>query len=195
MKKIFKISCLKYLVVFLVPIIFILMTNNYGLDNDSWDVLAEGRYVAENGIYYQDVLSMHEGLNVVVQNYGFAVIFYWVFAVFGTPGIYVVMLMLNLLVCYLFYKICMLISNKNVNLSLALTLAMDLVLALGFVVTRAQMVSYVIFLTLIYILELYIKTGKMKYLWWIPILALAQINLHASLFLMLFLVMAAYIVD
>ena len=192
--KIWKVSSLKYIAAFLIPMIFLFFLNQ-GLDNDSWYVLAEGRQIAENGIYYTDTLSMHEGLNVTVQNYGFAVIFYLIFSVFGAPGLYLAMLILNFLICYLIYKICMLISDKNVNLSLLLMITTDIVLAMGFVVTRAQMVSYVIFLGLIYILELYIKTDKTKYLWWLPVLSLLQINLHASLWWMLILVMLVYIID
>lgn len=193
-KKIWNNRTLKYLAAFLIPAIFILLLGR-GLDNDSWYVLAEGRYIAENGVFYEDVLSMHEGLNTVVQNYGYAVIFYWIFSIFGAPGIYISVIILNFLVCFLLYKICMIISNKNVNLSLFIMIATDFILALSFVVTRAQMVSYVIFLCLIYLLELYIKTDKIKYLWWIPLLSVLQINLHASLWLMFFLVMGAYIVD
>ena len=89
----------------------------------------------------------------------------------------------------------MLLSNKNVNLSLFLMIITDVLLAMGFVVTRAQMVSYVIFLGLIYVLELYVKTGKTKYLYWLPILSLLQINLHASLWWTLVLVVLVYIVD
>ena len=167
-----------------------------GLDNDSWGLLAEGREIVNNGIYYTDKLSMHEGLNTVVQNYGFAILFYWVFQLFGGPGIFAAMLVLNFSICFLIYKICQLISNDNKNLSLLLMIVTDVMLALlGFVVTRAQMVSFVIFLSLIYILELYIKSKQAKILWWIPILSLLQVNLHASLWPMLFLVILTYVVD
>ena len=193
MKKFDFSKAMKYLIAFLVPML-IVMGLNCSLDNDSWDVLAEGRYIAENGIYHEDVLSMHEGLHVVVQNYGFAVIFYWIHSVFGAPGIYLTMLLLNLMLMFLLYKICMLISNKNVKLSLILMAVTDVVLAFGFIVTRAQMIDYVVFLALIYVLELFIKNGKKWYLLEIPILSLIMINFHASTWWMLFAIMAAYIV-
>ncbi|MBR5647918.1 hypothetical protein IKW73_03245 [Candidatus Saccharibacteria bacterium] len=195
LKKFWRISSLKYLAAFLIPLVFVMMTTQ-GLDNDSWGVLAEGRYIANNGVYYEDVLSMHDGLSTVVQNYGFAVIFYWIFNLFGAAGIYVFMLVLSFLVCLFVYKICMLISEKNTNLSLLLMMITSIVLTFsGFSVTRAQMVSFVIFLALIYVLELYVKTGKKKYLWWIPAFSLAQVNLHASLWPMLFLVILTFMVD
>ena len=171
------------------------MSINQVLDNDTWFVLAEGRYLVQNGVHYTDVLTMHEDLDIVVQNYGFAMIFYLIHSIFGAPGLYAMMMVLNFVICFLIYKICMLLSNKNVNLSLFLMVITDVLLAAGFVVTRAQMVSYVIFMSLIYVLELYVKTGKIKYLCWLPILSLLQINLHASLWWVLSLVVLAYIVD
>ena len=194
LKKIWKISSLKYIAAFLIPLLFVFFMNQ-ALDNDSWDVIAEGREIVNNGIYYTDQLSMHEGLSVTVQNYGFSVLFYLIYSVMGAPAIYAVMLILNFAVCFIIYKICMLISDKNTNLSLLIMMITDIILALGFVVTRAQMISYVIFLMLIWILELYIKTDKTKYLWFIPVLSLLQINLHASLWWMLVLVMLVYIID
>lgn len=194
MNRILKISSLKYVAAFLIPAIFVMFMSQE-LDNDSWFVLAEGRHLVENGIHYTDVLTMHEGMNIVVQNYGFAAIFYLVYSALGAPGLYVMMLGLNFVICYLVYKICMLLSNKNVNLSLLIMVAMDILLALGFVTTRAQMVSYVIMLALIYVLELYIKTDKTKYLWWVPVLSILQINMHASVWWMLILIMIAYVID
>ena len=88
------------------------------LDNDSWFVLAEGRHIVQSGVYKTDVLSMHEGLNITVQNYGFAAVFYLIFSWFGPAGLYFGMIVLNFLVCFLLYKIYLLVSKKNINLSL-----------------------------------------------------------------------------
>ncbi|MBQ3440928.1 hypothetical protein IJG27_01285 [Candidatus Saccharibacteria bacterium] len=184
----------KYVIAFLVPVAAVMVFHN-SLDNDSWYVLAEGREIVENGIYYEDQLSMHEDLEVTVQNYGFAAIFYLFYSAFGGVGIYIAMLVLNGVLCYLIYKVCMLLSNKNVNLSLILMMLTDLLLSYSFITTRAQVVSYVIMMLVIYILELYIKTDKSKYLWWIPVLSLVQINLHASLWPMILLIIGVCILD
>ena len=185
---------LKFLIAALVVTAGVMVCNN-ALDNDSWGVLAEGREIVENGIYYEDQLSIHEGLEVTVQNYGFAVIFYLIYSVFGPVGIYAGMLILNLILCYLIYKICMLLSNKNVNLSLMIMVLTDLLLGYCFVVTRAQMVSYCAIMLVIYLLELYIKTDKTKYLWWVPLISLVEINMHASIWPMIFAVLLVYIID
>lgn len=194
MRRLFRVENLKYVVAFLIPIVFVMMANR-GLDNDSWGVLAEGRYIVEHGIYHEDVLSMHEGLHEVVQNYAFAVPFYLIYSAFGAAGIYVTMLVLFFIVLYFLYKICMLIGNKNVNLSLILMAVTGMTLGVAFVVTRAQMIDYVVFLALIYVLELYIKTDRPKYLWWIPVFSLVLINFHASVWWIIFAIMLTYIID
>lgn len=185
---------LKFLVVFLIPVAAVMVCNN-GLDNDSWYVLSEGREIVENGIYYEDRLSMHEGLEVTVQNYGFAAIYYLLYSVFGGVGIYLMMLILSVVLMFLIYKICMLLSQKNENLSLVLALITSLFLSCTFVVTRAQMVSYVILMLVIYLLELYAREGKKKTLWLIPVLSLIQINLHASVWPMILIAVAVYMID
>lgn len=189
-----KFRWLKFLIAALVVTAGVMVCTQ-SLDNDSWYVLAEGKEIVENGIYYEDRLSMHEGLEVTVQNYGFAVIFYLVYQAFGPVGIYIGMLLLNLLLCYLLYKICMLLSNKNENLSLIIIVLTDLLLGRWFVVTRAQMVSFCVIMLVIYILELYIKTNKNKYLWYVPLLSLFEINLHASIWPMILIILIVYIID
>lgn len=185
---------MKFVAAFLIPAIFaILMCCE--LDNDSWGLLAEGRYIAEHGIYQTDVLSMHEK-PIIVSNYAFAVCFWHIYALFGAAGVYVCMLLLNLLVCFLLYKICDLISKHNVNLSLLIMMAVDVLLIFeGFVVTRAQMLTFVLMLGVIYCLELFIARKKNKYLWGIPLISLVQINFHASYWWMLIAIMVVYIID
>lgn len=165
------------------------------VDNDTWFVLAEGREITQNGFYYEDVLSMHEGLAVTVQNYGFAVISWWIFSIFGMAGIYMMMIVLFLLMIFFVYKICMLISNKNENLSLILASVTGSLMTMGFITTRGQMVEYVVILALIYVLELFVKTNKGKYLAWIPVLSLILINMRAATWLMIFLIMLTYVID
>lgn len=194
MKKVDWQKVLKYAMMFLVPTLVVLIMN-HGLDNDSWYVLTQGRNILEHGIYHEDVASMHEGLHVVVQNYAFSVVFYLIYTAFGPAGIYTAMILLNLLIVWLLYKICMLFSNKNQTLSTLIAVATDVILAFGFIVTRAQMIDYVVFLLLIWILELVIKTKKNILLMWIPVLSLFLINFHASVWWIIFAIMVAYGID
>ena len=183
-----------YIIFFTIPIIFcLLLTTQF--DNDLWYLLSEGRYIVQNGIYNIDPLSMHEGLSVVVQNWASASLLWILYSCLGQFGILSFILITNFFICLLIYKICSLISEKNYLLSLIIMFCADVTLLSHFVVSRPQMISFIILLGVIYVLELYIKTEKSKYLIWLPILSFLEVNLHASLWWMIFLFTLPYVID
>ena len=183
-----------YVMMFTVPLLLICMlfTN---LDNDIWYLLSEGRYIVQHGIYYIDPLSMHEGLHVVVQNWLSASIFWIIYSAFGEVGLFTTILICNVFICILLFKICMLLSEKNYVLSFLLMFATDVILLSSYMVSRPQIFSFIVLLGLIYVLELYIKTENWKYLIWLPIFSLIEVNMHASLWVMLYLFMLPYVID
>lgn len=183
-----------YVVLFLLPVVFVFAFTDK-LDNDIWYLLAEGKYIVQNGIYHIDPLSMHEGLTVTVQNWLSASILYIVHNLFGSGGILFLMAGCNFLICLFLYKICILISDKNKILSLLGMLATDLLIVTHYIVSRPQIFSYVLLLAVIYVLELYIKTDNKKYLRWLPILSIIEANIHGSLWFMIFLFILPYIID
>ena len=89
----------------------------------------------------------------------------------------------------------MLISENNRTISLTLMFVSDLTLISHFIVSRPQIFSYITLLGLIYALELYIHKKDKKYLIWLPIISLIQINMHSSLWVMLFLFILCYVID
>ena len=198
MKKILKKLTIKewiiYISAFILPIVLLLLLKK-GLDNDIWYLLAEGKYIIQNGIYHVDPLSMHADLAIVVQNWLSAVIFWILYAFLGSSGIFVTVIIANFFICFLLYKICMVISKKNKILSIIIMLVTDLNLCLYFVVSRPQIFSFIILLLAIYLLELYIETNKNKYIYYLPLLSFLEINLHASLWWMLILFIIPYLFD
>lgn len=191
-----KIKENKWLFFFVITILLIIcLIFNKEFDNDLWYLLSEGKYIFQNGIYHVDPLSMHSGLEIVVQNWLSATLFYVIYNLFGQIGILTMILITFFFICLLLYKICMLISEQNYFLSLITTFMTSLFLTFFFIVSRPQILSYVVLLSLIYVLELYIKTENKKYLVWIPILSLIEINMHASLWWMIFLFSLPYIID
>lgn len=186
----------KWILVFLIALlsIFVVFCNKK-LDNDLWYLLTEGRYILKHGIFHIDPFSMHEGLKVVVQNWLSASVLWVTYDFFGEMGILLLIVTCNVFIALLLYKICMLISDENKILSYVLMFICDLTLISHFVVSRPQVFSYVTLLSLLYVLELYIHKKNKKYLIWIPIISLIQINMHASLWVMLFLFMLPYVID
>ena len=166
-----------------------------GLDNDLWYLLTEGRYIIQHGIYRTDVMSLHSNFDIVVQNWLSAVILWIVYVFLKSKGIFFLVIIVNIVICFLLYKISMLISNNNKKVSIFVTLFTDINLSLYFIVSRPQIFTYVILLLLIYVLELYIKTNNKKYLRFIPLLSFLEINLHAANWWFIFLFMIPYIID
>ena len=166
-----------------------------GLDNDLWYLLTEGRYIIQNGIYRTDVMSLHTGFDIVVQNWLSAVIFWLIFVFLKSKGVFFLVLFANVVICFLLFKISMLLSDGNKRLSTFITVFTDVNLSLYFIVSRPQIFTFIILLTLIYILELYIKTNNKKYLRFIPLLSFIEINLHAANWWFLFLFMLPYVID
>ena len=184
------------LIVIVISIPMAILFNIFkGLDNDLWYLLSEGRYIIQNGIYHTDVMSLHEGFDIVVQNWLSAVIFWIVYAFLGSKGIFFMILLVNAAICYLVYKISMLISDNNKKLSILVTIFTDVNLMFYFIVSRPQIFSFVILLLVVYLLELYIKKDNSDYLKFIPLLSFLEINLHASLWWFIFLFMITYIID
>ena len=183
-----------YVIFFTLPLFFTLLIIRK-LDNDIWYLLSEGRYIIQNGIYHIDPLSMHKGLAVTVQNWLSASMFWVIYNTFKEPGLIIMILLCNYFICLFLYKICMVISDDNKILSLLLMFATSITLSSHFIVSRPQILSFVVLLALIYILELYIKTDNAKYLIWLPIFSLIEINIHASLWWMLFLFTLPYVID
>lgn len=183
-----------YILFFGLPLVFLVLFTDQ-LDNDLWYLLSEGRYIVNHGIYYIDPLSIHDGLQVIVQNW-FSASFFWViYEVLGKMGILTLMIICNFFICLLLYKISKLISENNYLLSLITMFVTDITLLAHFIVSRPQILSFITLLSVIYILELYIHTNKKKYLIWLPIISFIQINMHASLWWMIFLFTLPYIID
>ena len=61
--------------------------------------------------------------------------------------------------------------------------------------TRPQMFDIVLFLLELYLMESYIIKEKKIYLYFIPIISLLVINLHASMWLMIFILLIPYYIE
>lgn len=176
---------------------FILMNLKYtkGLQTiDLFYLIPQGKYILNNGIYHIDPFSIHNGLHVVVQNYMSSCLFYLIFKIFFWNGFVIYTIICNALICYLIYKICLLISSNNKCLSIIIMVINDILLYY-FLVPRPQLLSYINLLLVIYLLELYVHKNNKKYLYFIPLISILQINMHASLWIMIFLFMLPYIVE
>ena len=189
-----KTSKFNYFILFIIPIIFFVM-ENFTIDNDFWFTIAEGKYVLKNGFPHTVPFTIYNNLNFIYQSWGTGVIFYLIHKYFGLYGMLFFVTIVLIIITYFYYKLCMLVSNKNKMLSTIVTIITMSLLANTFITTRPQIFTYLNLILVLYIMELYAKTNNKKYLFILPITSLIQINIHGMFFFMLFIFMLPYIVN
>ena len=189
-----KTSKFNYFILFIIPILFFVM-ENFVIDNDFWFTIAEGKYVLKNGFPHTVPFTIYNNLDFIYQSWGTGVIFYLIHKYFGLYGMLFFVTIVLIIITYFYYKLCMLVSNKNKMLSTIVTIITMSLLANTFITTRPQIFTYLNLILVLYIMELYAKTNNKKYLFILPITSLIQINIHGMFFFMLFIFMLPYIVN
>ena len=185
----------KIVIVILLLLPILLSFNiKFKLNNDFWFLINTGKYIINNGIPHIEPFTMHSNLSFVVQQWLTDIIFYFIYSKFNIYGMYIFTIIMELLIIYLMYKVCLLISNNKIKLSIIITVLIMLILNRDFITTRPHLFD-ILFLTLeLYLLELYIKRNNIKYLIGLPIISLLMINLHSSIWPMIFVFLLPYYV-
>ncbi len=164
------------------------------LDNDTWFLLNSGRYVINNGITHIEPFSIHQNMHFVMQQWLTDVIYWAIYDKFGEHGLFAVVMICYVIIILLMYILTMKISNGNFLVSFSITLLVS-VYIYPYMVTRPTIFTLIIILVELILLESYISTNNKKYLIGLPILSLIQINLHAALWPILFVLFLPYIID
>lgn len=174
-----------------IPCFFTLVKS---LDNDIWFLLNHGRYVLANGIPHIEPFTIHEGFKFVMQQWLSAVMFWLAYTALGDIGVKLIVLLCYILLVFITYKVCLMISDDNFLVSFFATFLVSVVFVF-FMVTRPYAFSSLIFAGEFFLLESYIKKGKRRYLFFLPILSVLLINLHAAMWPMMFIFIAPYVVE
>ena len=167
----------------------------FKLDNDFWFLYNTGKVIIQKGFIMIEPFTIHENLVFIPQQWLTDIIFYFIYNKFNIIGMLILELIINGLIIFLFYKLSMLISNRN-NSSIILSIILDsFLLIIGIITTRPQMFDIVLFTLEIYLLENYIKKDKNICLYFLPIISILLINLHASMWLMFFVFLIPYYIE
>lgn len=164
------------------------------IDNDFWFLFKTGEYIVNNGFPHTDFLSMHQNMKLVVQQWLSTVIFYFVYSRLGKIGLFCLLYACYACICTLTYRLNLLIT-KNELISIVLAGISDLLIFNQLIVTRPQTFTFLLLLLEIFILEKHVQSKKNVYLIGIPLVSLALINLHASMWPMFFVFMLPYIAN
>lgn len=163
------------------------------LDNDTYWIIKTGEYITKHGIPTKDFLTMHKTMDLVVQQWLSDVIYYKLYHAFGTAGPIALAMIMYVVIIGLIIKLNKTLGSGKLASSLA-TLYIGVIMY-AYAVTRPQIFTYAIILIELICLESYVKKGKWQYLIPLPILSVLEVNLHASMYTMLFIMMLPYIAN
>lgn len=161
------------------------------LDNDFYFLYPTGEYIINNGFPVKDFLSMHAGMDIIVQQWLVDVVFYALYSAFGKAGIIGFLYLCYAAFATVTYKLCYLIS-ENLLTSSIVAFITDMIAANIYMRSRPHALSFVLFLLEIYALEKYVKTKSAKWLIILPCISLVLINAHASMWLLMFVFALPY---
>ena len=183
-----------YYSLFAIPFFFII-SYNYFIDSDMWFLLNIGKYITNNGFFNIDPFTIHEGLNVIIQQWLCDLLFYFIYYYFGSKGLMIIFILLVFSISFVIYKLFYINSNNNL-LAYLLMIICILLIGINFNFRiRPQLFTYLILLLEIFLLEKYIKSKNKKYLYYMPFLSLLLINLHSSMWGLQFIFLLPYLVN
>lgn len=185
-----KYMCYLY---FFVPILICTMIAAFK-EEDIWFLFNHGKFILNNGFPVIEPFTIHQGFDFVMQQWLSAVLFYTSYSFFGVYGIKLIMLIVNMLMLYFIYKLCMIVSENKFRLSIMITTIIQ-VLMLVFFTARPWIFTFLNLILVLYIMEIFYKKRNNKVLLFLPLISLIQINMHSSMWLLLFLFILPYFVS
>ena len=165
------------------------------MDNDFWFVINHGRYLLSSGFTNIEPFTVHEGLAFSFEKWLTCIVFYKIHDWFGVWGMYFFMLALFAVIIWLFYKGCVLFSGGNRNVSLIITCVCMCFLGWSYVRTRPQLFSYIFMLSEVICLEKYARSGNVRKLWPLPLLAFLYMQFHSTMLPIFYILMLPYLCD
>ncbi len=165
------------------------------LDNDFWFILSHGRYIANEGIPFIEPLTLHQNFDFVMQQWLFSLGSWLLYSKTGEIGAIIVLFLISLVICALSFKLALICSGNSYKVSSLVTILSQIGLYLFFIRTRPQVITYLILILEFLAIELYFKSNRAKYLFWLPIVSIVEVNIQASMWGLLFVFALPYIVN
>lgn len=151
-------------------------------DNDVWFFLATGDHILEHGIPYTNPFSVHEGLGFVAQQWLHCVISSLLYHAggFALMGVWTSVLFLAL-AASLFVLGCTLRRARSGSETVMVLVALCAIGASAYASVRPHLYSMIAFTWIVWACESYRKSGNVRFLVLIPLIACVHVNLHAAI--------------
>lgn len=163
------------------------------LQNDTFYTIKIGKLILDNGIDMLDHFSFHENLLYTYPHWLYDVFIYLVYKIGNFMGLYISSIILFIILLILVFKTNKKITN-NYSVSAFATVLCCLAMR-SFITTRAQLVSFLIFVLQIYFIESFLQNGKKRYLFGLLLLSLILCNIHVAVWPFYFILYLPYLTE
>ena len=183
----------KYFIVsFIILSILCIITTPIVFQNDTFYTIKIGKYILTNGIDMLDHFSIHT-LPYTYPHWLYDVLISLIYSLNGFTSLYIFNIFCFIIISYLmFYFI-----NKNIKskfISLIFTILSILILS-SYITTRAQVISYIVFILEYIFITNYLKKPNKFYLFGLIILSSILCNIHVAVWPFYFIVFLPYIAE
>ena len=164
------------------------------LQNDTYYTVSIGNLILENGIDGKDHFSWHENLPYTYPHWLYDVIMSLIYNLGEWDAIYISVCVMSIILGITIYEVNKKL-NKNQAISFLVTLG-SMYLLKDYIAARAQLVTFIIYVIVIYFMEKFLENPK-KFYYGIGII-LASIliaNLHVAVWPFIFVLSLPYIAE
>ena len=162
--------------------------NTFTVGNDLYFILATGRYITQHGIFYEDVFSMHQGLQYQAEQWLTGVLYWNIYDIFGLFGLSVIVSLFFIFTGLVYYKLYCHYGGKGLFFPTAVLLLIGGIYATA----RPQTISMFFFILFLYAIE----RGKESKKWYgvCLVCSTAIANFHGGVwFLLLGIVLSFFV--
>lgn len=164
------------------------------LQNDTYYTIPIGNLILKNGIDMKDHFSWHEDLPYTYPHWGYDVIMAVIYNLGGWKAIYISVCLMAMVLGITIYLV-----NKNLSKNMLTSLIISLgvmYLLKDYIAARAQLVTFWVFMVLIYLIEKFIENPK-KIIYPLSIIALSILvaNIHVAVWPFIFVLSLPYIAE
>ena len=183
----------KYFIISIVSIIVLcICLTPVFFQNDTFYTIKIGDYIIHNGIDMQDHFSIHI-LPYTYPHWLYDCLIYLIYLIGGLTSLYIfnilTFIIIIILIFYFIYKNC---SSKFLTLVFTL---LSILLLSSYIATRAQTISYIIFILEYIFITNYLNKPNKLYLLGLVILSVFLCNMHVAVWPFYFIIFLPFLVE
>ena len=186
----------KILLIIFTILVFVLVSlilSNKDMQNDTFYTIKVGEAIEKYGVDMKDHFSFIPDLKYSYPHWLYDLSIFKIYKHFGFNGLFASNIVLTFILCFTMF-ITSFKMSKNYGISFMITLFASAFLN-PFITVRAQLVSYILLLLILYFIEKLRNDGSYKNIIIIAVLSILLANIHAALYPLVFVLFLPFIVS